>query len=318
MNSNIVLVTGANGFVGRSVISSLIGEKTIRGALHRNSINSFSSCQSVSYVNSELSANHDWTNALSGVSSIIHCSAKVHVPREKFIDDLTSFRAVNFEGTLQLARQAALASVKRFIFISSIGVLGDQTFDKPFSEEDSPQPHSPYTTSKFEAELGLRLIEQQFGMEVVIIRPPMVYGKNAPGNFGSLLHCIRRGIPLPFASITHNRRSFIYLENLVDFIRLCLDHPAAAGQTFLVADGHDLSTTEFIKKMASALEVSPRLIAIPPAVLNWCANIFGRAATARSLTASLQLDISKACLLLEWRPPVSVDDGLLRSVKWGM
>lgn len=316
MNSNIVLVTGAGGFVGQSVISSLIGKRTIRGALHKNSLSVDCSIKSISYVNTELSAEYNWMSTLRGVSEIVHCGAKVHAPHKNSVDELTSFRMVNVEGTLQLARQAALAGVKRFIFISSIGVLGDQTFEKPFCEEDSPQPYSPYTTSKFEAELGLRLIEHQSDMEVVIIRPPMVYGKDAPGNFGFLLRFILRGIPLPLAAIVDNRRSFIYVENLVDFICLCLDHPSAAGQTFLVADGQDLSTKEFIKKIASASGVSPRLFPISPATLNWCADFLGRSITIRSLTSSLQIDISKACLMLDWRPPVSLDDGLLRSVEW--
>ena len=315
MGENSILVTGSSGFVGRSVVSTLIKEKNVKCAIHHRSVDSSDPSPAINYFSSELSADFDWTGLLQDISAVVHCAARVHVSVKRSDEALASFRTVNVAGTLQLARQAALAGVKRFIFISSIGVLGDQTHDKPFSEDDLPNPHSPYALSKLEAESGLREIEQRSGMQVVIIRPPMVYGADAPGSFGFLLRCIQMGLPLPLGSIVNNRRSFIFIENLVDFIRLCLDHPAAPGQTFVLADGDDLSTAALIKKLASALGVSARLISVSPAVLNWCADRACRAAMARSLTASLQVDISKACSLLDWKPPVSLDEGLCRSVK---
>lgn len=318
MLENSILVTGSSGFVGRSVVSTLIKEKNVKCAIHHRSVDSLDPSPAINYFSSELSADFDWTGFLQDISAVVHCAARVHVSVKRSDDALASFRTVNVAGTLQLARQAALAGVKRFIFISSIGVLGDQTHDKPFAEDDLPNPHSPYALSKLEAESGLREIEQRSGMQVVIIRPPMVYGADAPGSFGFFLRCIQMGLPLPLGSIVNNRRSFIFIENLVDFIRLCLDHPAAPGQTFVLADGDDLSTAALIKKLASALGVSARLIPVSPAVLNWCADRVGRAAMVRSLTASLQVDISKACSLLDWKPPVSLDEGLCRSVKRGL
>jgi len=231
------------------------------------------------------------------------------VMNESVADPLAEFRRANVEGTLNLARQAVAAGVSRFIFISSIGVNGSETVSSPFSESDQPNPREPYAISKWEAEEGLMNLAAETGMEVVIIRPPLVYGPNAPGNFGRLYRLIQRGFPLPLGAI-HNRRSLVALSNLVDFICVCLNHPAAANQTFLVSDGEDISTTDLLRRMAHALHVPARLVPVPQGLLEWGAKMLGREDLSQRLCASLQVDISKARTLLGWQPPVTVEAAL--------
>jgi len=231
--------------------------------------------------------------------------------KDPLFDPLTEFRKVNTAGTLTLARQAAEAGVRRFVFISSIGVNGNQSI-KPFNEQDTPAPHDLYAISKFEAEQGLWGIQQDTGMEVVVIRPPLVYGPNAPGNFGALMRVVQRGWPLPLGAV-HNQRSLVALDNLVDFVITCLDHPAAANQIFLVSDGEDLSTTELLRRVAHALGRPARLIPVPVSLLAAGAALLGRRDMAQRLCGSLQVDISKTQTLLGWNPPISVDEGLRRT-----
>ena len=218
------------------------------------------------------------------------------------------YRATNTFGTLRLAQQAADAGVKRFVFLSSIKVNGEER-DEAYSENDQPAPIGPYATSKRDAELGLWEVADRSGMEVVVIRPPLVYGPGVKANFLSMMRWLHRGVPLPFGAIS-NRRSLVSIGNLVDFIITCVDHPAAANETFMVSDGEDLSTTDLLVRLAAALEVKARLIKVPVPVLRLGATMFGQGETLRRLCGSLCVDASKANRLLNWSPPLSVDDGL--------
>jgi nucleoside-diphosphate-sugar epimerase len=248
---------------------------------------------------------------VAGVSVIVHCAARVHVMKNvDLADPLTEFRKVNVDGTLRLARQAAKTGVRRFILVSSIGVNGGETFGRPYAAADEVAPHTPYAVSKYEAEVQLRSLADETGMEVVIIRPPLVYGPNAPGNFASLMKYLVSGLPLPLGSVTHNRRSLVFLDNLVDLIVTCVDHPAAANQTFLVSDDEDLSTVALLQRMAAALGTPARLIPVPLAALKLGARIVGRPELAQRLLGSLELDISKTKSMLGWSPPVKVDEAL--------
>ncbi len=256
----------------------------------------------------------DWQSALENVSIIVHCAARVHVIRDNATDPLAAFRAVNVRGTLNLARQAATAGVQRFVFISSIGVNGAETFQNPFTDQDQATPHSPYAVSKYEAELGLQALAAETGLEVVIIRPPLVYGPGAPGNFGSLMRWLQRGVPLPLGAI-YNLRSLVALDNLVDLIELCITHPAAANQIFLVSDGEDVSITELLRRMSQALGCSECLIPVPATWLKLAAAMVGKQDVAQRLCGSLQVDIEKTRRLLDWTPPLSLDEGLKKAAE---
>lgn len=227
-------------------------------------------------------------------------------------DPLTEFRRVNVEGTLNLARQAAAAGVQRFIFISSIKVNGEETAPgDAFTASDVPAPQDPYGLSKFEAEEGLRSLAQQTGMEVVIIRPPLVYGPSVKGNFASMIKLVQKGLPLPLGAI-HNKRSLVGIDNLVDLIIRCIDHPAAANQTFLASDGVDLSTTELLRSVVKAMGKPSRLVPVPASLLQTGAGLLGKKAMAQRLLGSLQVDISKTREVLGWEPPYTVEEGLRR------
>ena len=288
-----ILITGASGFVGSALCNTLEAANYNVGR------------------SSQRLSEADWSQSLVGVETVVHLAARVHMMHDNAADPLAEFRAINLAGTINLARQAAGAGVRRFVFLSSIGVNGAATeLNKPYTSDDTPAPHSYYAVSKHEAEIGLREIAIETGMQVVIIRPPLIYGANAPGNFGSLLRMVRRGVPLPLGLATHNRRSFVSLNNLVDFIITCIHHPNAANQTFLVSDGCDLSTTELLRRMGNALGKPARLIPVPVAVLEAGAALFGRRDVAQRLCGSLQVDITKAKELLGWMPPFGVDEGL--------
>ena len=257
----------------------------------------------------------NWTDALSGVKVVVHLAARVHIMRDEAADPLAEFRRVNVEGTLNLARQAAEAGVRRFVYLSSIKVNGEQTLlGKPFTEQDLPTPLDPYGMSKYEAEEGLRKLAQKTGMEVVVIRPVLVYGPGVKANFLNMMRWLHKGVPLPLGAI-HNRRSLVALDNLVDLIVTCIDHPAAANQIFLVSDGEDLSTTELLRRMGLALGRPARLIPVPVSLLTAWAALLGRRDMAQRLCGSLQVDISKTQTLLGWKPPISVDEGLRRTAQ---
>jgi nucleoside-diphosphate-sugar epimerase len=235
--------------------------------------------------------------------------------QETEIDPLTAFRAVNVEGTLNLARQAAAAGVNRFVFISSVKVNGESTQPgRAFTDTDSPNPQYAYGQSKHEAEQGLRQLSIDTGMEVVIIRPPLVYGPDVKANFAALIRAVKRGWPLPLGAV-HNQRSLVALDNLVDFIVTCITHPQAANQTFLVSDGQDLSTNELVRGMAQAAGVPARLLPVPLWALQAGAALLGKADEVQRLCGNLQVDISKARSLLGWMPPVHWEEGLRRAMK---
>ncbi len=306
------LVTGANGFVGKPLCAELFRRGHAVRATSR-SANAESDGFEQTTVGS-IDGGTDWSAALSNLDVVIHLAARVHIMKDTAADPFAEFRKVNVAGTLNLARQAAAAGVKRVVFVSSVKVNGEYTSPgHAFTESDLPAPQDAYGVSKHEAELGLRQIAVESGMEVVIIRPPLVCGPGVKANFAALMRAVQRGWPLPLGAV-HNRRSLVALDNLLDFIVTCLFHPQAAHQTFLVADGCDLSTTELVCGLARAAGVSARLVPVPVWVLQAGATLLGKGAAVQRLCGNLQVDISKARGLLGWVPPVSVDEGLRRVV----
>jgi nucleoside-diphosphate-sugar epimerase len=267
------------------------------------------------YLCGELSPQNDWSQVLADVTTVVHTAARVHVMRDSSADPLMEYRRSNVEGTVNLARQAAGASVKRFIFISSVKVNGELTsVDAPFLADDIPAPQDPYGISKLEAEQGLQDIAQKTNMEVVVIRPPLVYGPGVKANFLSIMRCLYRGIPLPLGAV-HNLRSFVALDNLVDLLVRCLTHPAAANQTFLVSDGEDLSTSELVVRLGRALGKPARLIPVPEQLLIVAATLLRRREFAQRICGSLRVDMDKTRRLLNWQPPITVDEGLRRAAE---
>lgn len=261
-----------------------------------------------------LSSVTDWTVTLRSVDQVVHLAARVHVMNDKSSDPLAEFRQVNVEGTANLARQAAAAGVRRFVYLSSIKVNGEFTQEgRPFTADDAPAPEDSYGVSKHEAEQSLRQIAADTGMEVVIIRPPLVYGPGVKANFESMMRWLARGVPLPLAAVTQNRRSLVALENLVDLIVTCLSHSAAANQTFLVSDGEDLSTAGLLRRMGVALGHPARLVYVPTSMLKLASQVANRPGIHQRLCGSLQLDITKTRRLLGWTPSVSIDEGLRRA-----
>ncbi len=309
-----VLVTGASGFVGAAVVARLSADGVpVRASLRRPAARAFDvAVESVSV--GAIDATTDWRAALDGVGAVVHCAARVHHRRDTAADPLMAFRAVNRDGTARLARQAAEAGVRRFVCISSIGVNGAETFGTPFRADDTPAPRSPYAVSKHEAEAELARIAAATSLEVVLIRPPLVYGPGAPGNFATLLRALERGWPLPLGAI-RNRRSFVAIGNLVDLIVLTLGHPAASGQTFLVSDGEDLSTTGLLRRTAAALGTPARLLPFPQAAVRRGLIWAGRAELGQRLCGSLEVDIRATCRQLAWRPPICVDDALVDTAR---
>jgi nucleoside-diphosphate-sugar epimerase len=312
----MILVTGATGFVGGALVKRLAGECMAKCAVAVRSLDVALPEGVQPVLVGNLMSTTDWLTALKGVDAVVHCAARVHVMRDEVGDPSEVYRQVNVQGTLNLARQAAQAGVRRFVFVSSIKVNGEVTLlGRPFKADDAPAPEDAYGLSKVEAEAGLLQMAQEKGMEVVIIRPPLVYGPGAKGNFSSLLRWVARGFLLPLGAVTANRRSLVGLDNLVDLILTCLQHPKAANQTFLVSDGEDLSTTELLQRMGKAMNRPARLLPVPVSLLAFAARLLGKKAVAQRLLGSLQVDISKTCELLDWRPPVSVDEGLRRAAQ---
>jgi nucleoside-diphosphate-sugar epimerase len=306
------LVTGANGFVGSALCARLRKDAvSVRGAV-RTQKSQPNGAKEVAI--GDLFSETDWTSALRNVEQVVHLAARVHVMNDKNSVPLAEFRRVNVEGTANLARQAAATGVRRFIFLSSIKVNGEFTeLGRPFSADDVPAPEDPYGASKHEAEQLLRQIATETGMEVVIIRPPLVYGSGVKANFESMMRWLARGVPLPLAAVTNNRRSLVTLDNLVDLIVICLNHPAAANQTLLVSDGEDLSTADLLRRMGEALGRPAHLFYVPTALLKLGATVVRKPCIYHRLCGSLQLDIAKTRQLLDWHPPLSVDEGLRRA-----
>jgi len=309
-----VLVTGATGMVGSFLLLRLLELNVCVRAVMRQQFFDFPlGIESV--IIADISQETDWTLALAGIDVVIHAAAQVHVLDDSKKEQLSQFRSVNASGTLNLARQAACASVGRFIFISSIKVNGEETAPGcPFTEEDEPAPQGAYAISKYEAENGLRNLAEETDMDVVILRSPLVYGCGVKANFQKLLEVVDKKIPLPLGGI-QNRRSLVAVDNLVDLITTCLVHSAASNQTFFVSDGDDLSTTDLLKRIGLAFGKPAFLLPVPQVLVELGLKMLGRGDVAMRLCSSLQVDIRKAEQLLSWLPPISVGDALLKTTK---
>ncbi|RQO36113.1 UDP-glucose 4-epimerase [Herminiimonas sp. KBW02] len=304
---NQILVTGANGFVGRSLCEALRARGTsfipvVRKKNHNSEI-----------AIGDLRVDTDWGIALRGCDAVIHLAARVHVMNDTTSDPLAAFRAVNVDATLNLARQAVAAGVKRFVFVSSVKVNGEETGEHPFTAFDEAAPTDPYGQSKLEAEIALQELAQVTGLELVIVRPPLVYGPGVRANFLRLMQLVRIGLPLPLGAIK-NRRSMVAVDNLVDLLILCAGHPAAAGQTFMVSDDHDVSVSELLRMLAKAMRKRSMLLPLPARVLSGAAAVLGKSAVANRLLGSLQVDIKHTKTTLQWHPPVSMDLALEKTV----
>jgi nucleoside-diphosphate-sugar epimerase len=291
-----IAVTGATGFIGSALVAELAERQFNVHQVPRSSVE------------------------VAGAQCVIHCAARAHIMRDEALEPLTEYRRVNVQGTINLARQAAVAGVKRFVFLSSGKVNGESTdgLPRPFGArndgvDDEPRPEDAYGLSKWEAEQGLWEIASQTGMEVVVVRPPLVYGPGVKGNFAGLLDLVRSGVPLPLAAV-NNRRSFIGLDNLVDLLIRCVDYPKAAGQTLLVSDGHDFSTPELMRMIANAMGRPSRLFPVPVPLLRLAGRALGRQSEVDRLVGSLQVDSSATRELLGWTPPVGVEEGIRRMV----
>lgn len=308
-----VLATGASGFVGRA----LCAQAALRGlaivGVTRQPCQLPGGLENC--VLAFIDERTDWRPSLAGADVVIHLAARVHVMNDSAADPLTEFRRINVEGTLNLARQAAAVGVRRFIFISSVKVNGEATQPgHSFTADDAPAPLDPYGISKMEAEQGLQQIAAQTGMEVVIIRPPLVYGPRVKANFAAMMRWLQRGVPLPLGAID-NRRSLVALDNLVDLILTCTSHPAAANQTFLVSDGEDVSTSALLRRMGLAMGRPARLLPVPAGLLKLAATLAGKRDVAQRLCGSLQVDIEKTRQLLGWSPPLTLDQGLKKAAQ---
>jgi len=310
---SFVFVTGGQGFVGKAVSARALADGLkVRVSTRQVATNTDHRFEHV--LTADLSSSTNWLPALQDCDAVVHCAARVHVMKDTSADPLSAFRAVNVYGTLNLARQAAAACVKRFVFISSVKVNGESTQSgQAFVEAIVASPQDAYGKSKHEAEEGLRKISAETGMEVVIIRPPLVYGPGVKANFASLMRAVKRGLPLPLGAV-HNKRSLVALDNLVDFIITCITHPQAANQTFLVSDGQDMSTTELVRGIALAAGVQSCLLPVPVWALQAAASSLGKGDAVQRLCGNLQVDITKARTLLNWVPPVSIQEGLRRAM----
>ena len=309
------LVTGATGFVGRLLVGTLLNDGVdIVAAVRKKSDLLPDEAKQIEV--GDFQAKTDWRVAIKSVSVVVHLAARVHVMQDNVLDPLAEFRKINTFATLNLAKQAAEAGVKRFIFISSIKVNGEMTeLNKPFRSDDQFIPDDPYGLSKYEAEQGLLAIAKETGMEVVIIRPPLVYGPGVKANFSAMMKWVNKSVPLPLGAI-HNQRSLVALDNLVDFIALCADReksPKAANQVFLISDGEDVSTTTLLQKVASAFDKRSRLIPVPVGLMTFAAKLIGKGDVANRLFGSLQVDSSKARNLLGWKPVITMDEQLKKT-----
>lgn len=307
LKSQTVLVTGANGFVGRSVCARLLkAGHVVRVAIRHSANFDVPGCNSIHIPN--IDADTDWTAALAEVTTVIHLAARAHVMRDDASDPQEEFRRVNVAGTERLALAAVASGVKRLVYVSSIGVNGlESAVGKVFSEMDRPCPHNAYAISKWEAEQSLLRLSEITGLEVVIVRPPLVYGPDAPGNFAQMIKVVAKNIPLPLAS-ARNLRSLIYVENLADALILCATHPAAVGQTYLVSDGDDISTPDLLRQLGAA-----RLLPCPLALLKLAGRLIGRGEQIERLLGSLRVDSGKIRRELNWSPPYTLQEGLRKT-----
>lgn len=307
----VVLVTGANGFVGTALVRRL----SAAGLSVREAVRDTPERREKEWVSvGEINGATRWDDALEKVRTVVHLAGRVHVMRDMAANPWAAFRQCNVAGTRRLAEQAARLGVRRLVFVSSIKVNGEHTEPgRFFSEQDVPAPVDAYGVSKWEAEQALWEVAKNTGLEVVIVRPPLVYGPGVKGNFARLVESVRRGVPLPFATV-RNRRSLVGVDNLADLLARCTEHPRAANQTFLVSDGEDLSISELIRRLARVMDRPARLIPMPPGLMLAGARLLGRVAEIERLIGCLQVDMSHACRTLDWSPPVDVEKGLARMV----
>lgn len=299
-----LLITGANGFIGRALFNRLLDDKAnvYGGVRHATTADNFVKTPT-------LGASEEWGAVLEGFEIVVHTAGRAHILKEKSNKPLEVFRAINTAGTIKLAEDCAAAGVKRFIFISSIGVHGERSI-KPFTESDIPQPFEDYAISKLEAEHGVLEVGRQSGMEIVIIRPPLVYGADAPGNFSLLFKSILKRLPLPLGVFTFNKRTFIGIDNLVDLLVRCIYHPNASSQIFLAADNETVSTAEFIEEIGIAFGIRVMNIKVPYSVVKFFFTIIGKANIINKLALSLEISNRKALDMLDWSPPYTMREGL--------
>jgi nucleoside-diphosphate-sugar epimerase len=305
-----ILVTGATGFLGKRLSLALTQKGySVLGSVRQPHV-AEAAVQVVTI--GQLGAETDWQQAVVNCDVVIHTAARVHIQNSQNLPaDRQLFQLINVDGTLNLARQAAAYGVKRFIFLSTIKVNGERTaLGHPFRATDVPNPQDPYGLSKLDAEVGLREIAQKTGMEVVIIRPPLIYGRGVKGNFQTLLRLVSQRVPLPFGCITLNRRSFVGLDNLISLITVCLSHPGAANQTFLVSDNEDVSTAELLTRLGKAVNRSPVLLPVSLNCLKWLMKLLRKPEAFEKIAGTLQVDISATCERLGWQPSVSLNEGL--------
>lgn len=309
-----VLVTGANGFVGRYVCDALSGRRQPYRMLVRDGAQVGGTDAAV-FRTPGLFHGEAVRPALRGCRAVIHLAARVHVMEDRSADPLAEFRRVNVEGTRAIARWAMEAGAKRFVLVSSVKVNGESTPEAPFQESDAPAPEDPYGQSKWEAEQALRRIADETGLEVVILRPPLMYGVGVKANFLRLMKLVHRGVPLPFGAV-RNRRSFAFVGNLADAAVAASEHPRAPGETLLVSDGPALSSPELVRAIAAAMDRRARMLPVPPPLLRAAGALTGRQATVDRLLASLEVNSSKIRGVLGWTPPFSMEEGLRETVEW--
>lgn len=309
-----ILVTGANGFIGVSLCHDLVLRAyKVKGATRLATVlgGNVENC-----LVKTLDETTDWSGALQNIEVVVHLAARVHVMRDSSSNPLDEFRRTNVAGTENLARQAALAGVRRLVYVSSIKVNGEeQAGERAYSELDVAAPQDPYGISKWEAEQALHQVAQETGLEVVVVRPPLVYGAGVKGNFIQMMRMVARGIPLPLG-IVNNQRDLIYVGNLVDALIICATHPSAAGQTYLVRDGESVSTTELLQRLAHVLDVPARLIPAPASLLRLAGRLSGKSAQIGRLLGSLRVDDAKIRRELGWTPPYSLQQGLRATATW--
>lgn len=311
-----VLVTGATGFVGSALLKRLAAESGVEPVALVRGQSGALAFDGERLAVADLESESLPEGNLAGIEVVVHAGARVHVMRDSEPDPLAAFRRVNLEGTLNLARRAAEDGVKRFVFVSSAKVHGEVSpFGDPFTEQQTPNPVDPYAISKYEAEQALFDLARETGMELVVVRPPLVYGPGVKANFQTMMKWVERGIPLPLGAIG-NRRSLLALDNLVDFLTLCLNHPAAANEVFLVADGEDLSTSDLLRGLADAMGRPARLVPVPGGLLFGVARLLGQGAVAQRLGGDFQVSIDKARRVLGWSPRVGAHEALRRTAQW--
>jgi nucleoside-diphosphate-sugar epimerase len=309
-----ILVTGANGFVGRQLCRTLRQKGFLVKAAIRQTAGAPAGAGHYVPVG-DIGPDTDWTEALRGVDRVVHLAGRAHIRRDSAPNSLDEYERTNTLGTMRLAQMAAAAEVKKFIFLSSVKVNGEETHDRPFGETDQPAPLGAYAVSKWRAEEGLLHLSRQGSLPVVIIRPPLVYGPGVRANFLQLIRWVDSGLPLPLGTIK-NRRSLVGLRNLVDFIIICLHNPAAAGEIFLVSDGEDLSTPDLIQRIGGFLGRSARLIPVPYQFMSIMARLMGKQDPLEKLCHSLQVNVAKARKVMQWKPPFSVNEELAQTINW--